>query len=339
MIREKSILVSFFAIFFLLAGKIAIASELKGYLDTDKTISLSESPLIITGDLYIRNGATLTIESGVEVELLSSSHEIFVGYTSTSTGNLVADNVSFNGYLGSTSDDDLYIRTGSTASLTNCTFNDIYVSITDASPTISNCTFNDLTTPLFLNGLCSPALSSLTFNNVSNPGIGFQGTFTSDYTLKDFGYPCFLSGDVSIRDGATLTIESGLNLGTISSSYEIHVGYTTTSTGNLVADNVSFNGYLGSTSDDDLYIRTGSTASLTNCTFNDIYVSITDASPTISNCTFNDLTTPLFLNGLCSPALSSLTFNNVSNPGIGFQGTFTSDFTTVSTNIKPRTIL
>ncbi|MCD6161146.1 MAG: cadherin-like domain-containing protein [candidate division Zixibacteria bacterium] len=69
-----------------------------GTIDTDSTWALLYSPYTITGDLYIEaagNGATLTIEPGVEVRL-NENIEILVSYTNSEYGAIIAEGTQAN---------------------------------------------------------------------------------------------------------------------------------------------------------------------------------------------------------------------------------------------------
>jgi len=173
----------------LLFNTLTFAIDLKGNIDKDSVITLSNSPCNITADVYVRNGARLSFESGVIVNFSNAGYELYVGNTATSKGILSANNVTFNGYGTSTVDELIVFRFNSTGVLDNCTFNNVSVVSNESSPTISNSTFLNSVYPIEFQNECSPMLSNLNLSGATNKGIKLSGTVNTDWTLQNYGFP------------------------------------------------------------------------------------------------------------------------------------------------------
>ncbi len=96
-------------------------TNVQGIIDTNTTWSLSNSPYFASGTITILNGATLTIENGVEVQFSSHAYYIVIGYNQNSKGNLIENGVLFRGLQSN--DSKIYIKDGSASgSIANCIF-------------------------------------------------------------------------------------------------------------------------------------------------------------------------------------------------------------------------
>lgn len=71
-------------------------TNVSGDITSDTTWDLAGSPYIMTGDVHVTNGATLTIDNGLVIKM-ASGISLWVGYGSGS-GTLYATNVTFEQY-------------------------------------------------------------------------------------------------------------------------------------------------------------------------------------------------------------------------------------------------
>ena len=328
----------------LLISTLTFAIDLKGNIDKDSVITLSNSPCNITADVIVRNGAKLSFESGVIVNFSNAGFELYIGSTATSKGILSANNVTFNGFGTSTVDELIVFRFNSTGVLDNCTFNNVSVVSNESSPTISNSTFLNSVYPLEFQSECSPTLSNLNLSGTTNKGIKLSGTVNTDWTMQNYGYPYFLTAALSVNTGAKLTIAPNDTI-KIVGAFAITAGTSTTSLGTIDADGVIFQGVTTSTTD-QLAFKFGSTGKITNCsftafdltcsasspeingnTFSNAFISLNESSPLIGNNKFENSTYPLEFINECSPTVGKMTMNNVTNRGIKLSGTVNADWT------------
>ena len=136
-------------------------------------------PIVPTSLLYIQNGATLTIESGVEVRL--NNTYLRVGSSASNTGVLIADGVTFT---GTNSNARVWLDYGSGQQITNCTFDGAYLYLDpDASGTISD---NNIDAHNSGYGIyCNNGNWTITGGTVE--GAGSRGIFASGGTLNVSG--------------------------------------------------------------------------------------------------------------------------------------------------------
>ena len=93
------------------------------------TWNLAGSPYILTGDVTVPDGNTLTIESGVEVQINNINYYLRV------YGTLAASGVNFTG-----SHVWIYIYDGGTANLSSCSMVGHFAFFAGSSGTVDNCT-------------------------------------------------------------------------------------------------------------------------------------------------------------------------------------------------------
>jgi hypothetical protein len=97
----------------------AMSTDVSGIISSNTTWNLAGSPYIVTGDITVNNGVTLTVQTGVEVKFNS-------GRRMTVLGTLNANTATFTSNQGSPAAGDwLYIQVGNasfagTATLTSC---------------------------------------------------------------------------------------------------------------------------------------------------------------------------------------------------------------------------
>ena len=262
----------------------ANATDVSGDITTSTTWSVAGSPYVLVGGVTVRNGATLTVEPGVEVSL--GTRTLQVGYSSQSTycGYLVADGVTFtattgclwlqNGYgtmtltdcvlEGSTGSYGVYVNAG-TATLDGCTLagdgGSYAVFGYGGGATVTDCDLLGFTYPFYITS-ADLILAGNDVGGCTYQAVAASGECVSNRTWRvDWGLPVWLIGGVTVRNGATLTVEPGVevSLGTRT----LQVGYSSQSTycGYLVADGVTFTATTGC-----LWLQNGyGTMTLTDC--------------------------------------------------------------------------
>ena len=290
---------------FLITSGLYTQTNVGGYINSDSTWTLSASPYNITSSVTVRNGATLTIENGVEV-IFPGSSSIIIGSSASSTGQLIANEVEFTSlYSG---DSRINIRyASSSASFNNCTFDNVYLYADDAKITVISCGFDNCNYPVSLNNEAKIIASAVTFgsNNTHN-GIEWNGIVSNDYTLSDYGISYFIDG-LTINTGSTLIIEDGVKV-FIPGSSGIYIGSSSTSTGNFIANSVIFTG--SGSSDGQIYFRANSTGEIDKCSFKNAYLNIDESSPSIKNCKFSRCSYAIYLRNDASPVIQDNDFFN-----------------------------
>ncbi|MHB2153772.1 hypothetical protein ACX8XN_05175 [Calditrichota bacterium GD2] len=315
-----------------LATQLYSATDVKGYINQNTTWAVSGSPYNIIGNITVRNGAVLTIESGVQVKF-KGNYNLYIGYNSSSLGKLNADNVTFTGYKDSNGDEQIRFRYGSGGRINNCSFDNIQIFLDTSSPIITNNSFSNSDRAIVFYNECNPQVGDLsgnTFNNVDKPGISFYGTVDEDWTIRAYGYPLYLVGDLTVKNGATFTIWSGNHVTYHSYNDDILIGYSSSSLGTFNAENVTFTGYKDSNGDEQIRFRYGSGGRINNCSFDNIQIFLDTSSPIITNNSFSNSDRAIVFYNECNPQVGDLsgnTFNNVDKPGISFYGTVDEDWT------------
>lgn len=320
MILQKVLL---FLSAFLLCTTSFSQTNVQGTISANTTWTASNSPYAVTGSLTIRDGATLTIESGVEVRF-TGSYYITVGYSFSSRGTLTADGVTFRGLLSS--DARIYFKnSAASGQISNCTFDNTYVWIENNEITVNNSSFDNCVYPIILEDGGKIIQSNLVFgSNNQHYGIEIKGTVNSDYLIKHESIPKYIDNLV-IQGGAVLTIENGTEI-YFPSTTGITIGNTSSSTGNLQASNAKFKGV--STSDTKIYFKNASgTGTINNCTFDNSYFLIENTQVVMNGSNFLNCNYPIILEDEGSVDATGLVFgSNVSYPGIGIQGTIKNNY-------------
>lgn len=266
-------------------------------------------------------GGTLTIEPGTDIDLRSGI--ITVGSTGK-PGVLVADKVVFRS--SGTSDAYLSFVEGSGGTLSDCTLDNVCVSVENGRPSVIGNTIRAVKYPLVIKGpSAEPVFIGNTLDKVEKAGISIAAfTLTGSDTLYRRELPYELAGSIGIS-GGNLTIESGISLDMINST--ITVG-TSGKPGMLIADGVAFSS--SSTTDHAIVFAYTSAGMLTDCTFDNVYVAIAEAAPTVAGCTFTNVDCPFtFRHTGANPSLSNLKFGEGQVGCIGLESTFSvsADFT------------
>jgi len=286
------------------------SADVSGNISSNTTWDLAGSPYNVVGTVTVYSGATLSIESGVTVNFPNDGYQIQVGYTTSSTGTLIADNVTFT--CPDVNDTRVVILENSDATISNCTFDNVYLQIERTNPSVTNSSFDNVEFPIYFNGGSEATLSSLTFeSNVTYSGIRIGNYINFDMTLQNYGFPYYIHNQtLEIRSGATATIASGNTFNFLNDGYQIQVGYTTSSTGTLIADNVTFT--CPDVNDTRIRILENSGATISNCIFDHTRLQLDNVSPTITNNRFKKCSIAVLLqNGATPTFYNNDLFNNI----------------------------
>ncbi|MEL6106621.1 MAG: dockerin type I domain-containing protein [Planctomycetota bacterium] len=205
-----------------------LAADECGVIDVDTTWDTDRQ---LTCDVQIRNGATLTIDSGATVSTTSPNFELIVA-DDGSMAELVADDVTFLA--------EIFINETAGGQITNSNFAR-FVSIDGDSAAIprlslSGNTFNE--TPRVHPEFVS-SLSTNTFGATDR--VFIRGVVDTDTTLPVLpgATEYRLDGDLQVQAGSTLTIADSLTLSTNSTLNELLVG-NDGSEASLIANDVGF---------------------------------------------------------------------------------------------------
>lgn len=169
----------------------ATAANVSGNVTGSHIWTLANSPYVVTGSVNIAQGATLTIENGVEVRFAD-------GCNLTNNGTLNANNVSFTSNTGTTPGkwQGLCLNAGSTSNLTD-------ISVKHAEY------------PLRMdNGVCVLNINgNNTFEANTHEGASWYfATVNADFTLPELPIPWLLTNHKNITNNAKLTIEAGVTI-------------------------------------------------------------------------------------------------------------------------------
>ena len=215
-------------------------------LGSSATWTTSGSPYVLSGDLDIRGGVTLTVNAGVTV----TGGRIFVS-DDGSGGTLVATGATFG--------EAVYVRQQGMVTLKSNTFNqgveiDFYGGSTTSTVTGNAFKGGLNVAPQFISGVAGatgntfPAETVGVLSTTLNTGQTFAFADTSDITTYS------LDGDVDVDSGSTLSVGSG----------------TTVTGGRIFVSDAGTGGTLsasGAKFGEVIYVRQQGVATITNDTF------------------------------------------------------------------------
>ncbi|WP_022836825.1 T9SS type A sorting domain-containing protein [Salisaeta longa] len=225
---------------------------------TDTEWTQAGSPYIVESSISVDAGATLTVQSGVVVEI-DFQEDIVV------RGALVADDVTFEG-----NDTDLTADESGTLTITNSRFpsdsgNYVRVKLYSTSASTLNGNTFDGVRPLFERlGAPASTVSSNAFSNADAQFVyaddtGTTAEVTADATMRTYqGLPVKIVETVIVDAAATLTVQSGVVV-------QIDFLEDIVVRGALVADDVTFEG-----NDTDLTADESGTLTITNSRFSEM---------------------------------------------------------------------
>src|SRR5690554_6014004 len=170
------------------------AAEVSGIISSNTTWTLANSPYIVTNNITVNAGVTLTIENGVEVRFADGKYMVIAA--GVSGGTLSATNVVFTSNTGTTPGlwNAIYFDDGSTANL-------------------SNCSFQYATYAFRIRGVVNMNIdSSCSFNDITYNAVYMEfGTVNSAMTLPKLSIPYWNNGrGLTVTTGAQLSIEPGV---------------------------------------------------------------------------------------------------------------------------------
>src|SRR5690554_2826021 len=170
------------------------AAEVSGIISSNTTWTLANSPYIVTNNITVNAGVTLTIESGVEVRFENAKYMVIAA--GVSGGTLSATNVVFTSNTGTTPGlwNSIYFDNGSTANL-------------------SNCSFHYATHALRIRGAVNMNIdASCSFNDISYNAVYMEfSNLSSNMTLPRLSIPYWNNAsNLNLTNGAKLSINPGV---------------------------------------------------------------------------------------------------------------------------------
>jgi hypothetical protein len=214
-----------------LAGQSTAQTTVTSNITTNTTWSTSGSPYTLSTDISVTNGATLTIQGGVIVNVKSNAGLNIIG-----TAKLSASNTAFTNTGSSTG--QVAFSDNASGTIANSTFNKVNIYCSGSgNPSFTGNAFADAGYPVWLNDGAAPPLSGNTFTGTTTQGIKLAGAIYRSWTLPNYGLPYFVDGDVYLNvDNARLKITDGNTLIFVGSS-----SFSTNRSGDsLQAQSVSF---------------------------------------------------------------------------------------------------
>jgi len=284
--------------FFLVSSKIT-ATDVGGYINSDSTWGLAGSPYILTTSVILSNNATLSVDSGVAVQM--NGYGIAANYRSYAPGYLQASNVAFTGngsaYL-------TFEYQGSGGSIENCRLDGVSIYASNGNtPTVVDNVISRVEYPLSLASGSSPVFQGNDISDCANQGIQLYSGTTIDWYLPDYGYPYILDiygQNLIVAQNATVTIQSGTEV--VMNNRSIAMNYTTSTPGHLLASNVSF---VGNGSEMIVVENDGSSALIDGCWLNGVSIyAANNNAPVISDCTIEGVDYALTLSSGGVPVFS-----------------------------------
>jgi len=285
---------------------------ISGTVSTDLTLPILQWAYTLTATVTVRSGAVLTLNPGIIIDLKNST--LAVG--SSSAGELTASGVQFNSSSGS--DKKIYFKDGGKGNISNSSFNNVFIDMDpDAGRPVvlTGNTFANVQYPLKMNAVNAP---EMTENMAEEEVIAIKGSVTVTSTLPRLEWDYILSENLTVRDGAVLTVSEGCRI-TLAGKY-IYVGASVTSTGTLNGSGVHFLELPCKSG--RFWYRGNSGGTLTGCRFDGCRIQLEGGSPTITNSRFYHSSTAILVHGASDPDLHDNDFYN-NETAIDHQGELT----------------
>lgn len=281
---------------------------LQGTVKQNKTLPKYEWDYELSGVVYIQNNSTLTIAPEIKIDFWDN--QLIIG--NSTNGVLIADNVTFitSYQYGS----KIILKDGGNGSFTNCVFSNIYISLeSDAGPytIVKNNSFTNIKFPVELDVNSKADISG---NTSTVEKISLKGTVVNDILLKKYDWDFLLGNNVYVTKNKTLTVGNGILI----DLYRFHISSGNSTSGNLQLSNST----LKSTHTGGGYInfKDGGIGSVSNCTFNNVYLSVEDdagESISFSENQFSNIEIPIKISANHSPTISG---NTAESENIGLFG-------------------
>lgn len=223
-------------------------------------------------------GDTLSIENNTVIDF--KSYYLNLG-TTNKPGFINADNVTFSSSV--TTDKYIGYNYGSGGLFTGCLFDNVYHKIDTGKPVINNSTIKNVDYPyVFQDKNADIDFENITYENALYTKIGLSGSFAIDsgFTLGKYDIGYKLQSNIYCSNG-TITFASGISMDL--NNYHLYIGKSGLPA-NLITDNAVFT----SSSSSDTYIKFDylSTGTVSNCAFDNVYISIANASPSVYESNF-----------------------------------------------------
>lgn len=268
---------------------------LSGTLNSPITLPKYAWKYVLTASITVRNSSMLTIAGGSTMDL--GNFSVFIG--STSSGELIADDVQFDG--AGTTDRIIMFKDGGKGTVTNCRLANVAIGTeTDAgSPvTLTDNVFISVQYPVNAAISRVPVCSG---NTSPVEKIGIYGSVTESCTLSKQPWDYIVTSSVTVRNNAVLSIGSGVSVDL--AGYLMTFGSSTP--GILNAEGVSFKGT--GTSDRSIVFAAGGKGNINRCSFDNVYINLHDDAGTPVTLTENDFENiqyPVKMNPLRAPVMS-----------------------------------
>ncbi len=221
-----------------LEDRTLLCTDVSGDIAADTT--WSDPCYHVVGNLTIKSGAILTIQSGVEVVTDFSLNNIYidgmlnaagVNFTGNETDIEVRSGGSLNLISGnSLSGDEVYFRSGSLGTVTDSQFSTAKLRLESTGATVNNNTFSR-TDPVYVNPSQVSEFYDNTFMNPATFRVYGATTANATWQVIPNVSQYLLDGNVTVTGGRTLTIQPGLEILTDFSLNNILIDGTLDATG------------------------------------------------------------------------------------------------------------